>query len=406
MALYNDYDALLERFSIMTESPTANYTAAIEYCTQNTTPELANRLKKEVTSFNNSVIENLIKTYKDLTAKGKDGNEILNNWKQTTPCDIYTKVLQALNLPEPATRPQHADFETLSKYINAGFELYPCTFINGKYLPITLNGKIALYDTDEQKQAKDRHGITDKSLLQELCNQTKTIKDEHGHDHAITLFRIFPIDNRYIVIDIDTHEGHANGLVQWQNYTKSRNLNGYYKDLQQFPCFTESANGGKHLYFKIPYELPQKIKNIATSIEVGTKDHGETAAGSYRNGTKNGYYILHGSLENAPILPLQIYKDMQPEPPRPAIAYNKAPAGTTTAKWNTTADGIIEKARQKHGNEKPHDFAYWICKYFDMANKEGGNYTKNEIENILFSLPEMSKHDRNDTHGVINSFIF
>lgn len=406
MALYNDYDALLERFSIMTESPTANYTAAIEYCTQNTTPELANRLKKEVTSFNNFVIENLIKTYKDLTAKGKDGNKILNNWKQTTPCDIYTKVLQALNLPEPATRPQHADFETLSKYINAGFELYPCTFINGKYLPITLNGKIALYDTDEQKQAKDRHGITDKSLLQELCNQTKTIKDEHGHDHAITLFRIFPIDNRYIVIDIDTHEGHANGLVQWQNYTKSRNLNGYYKDLQQFPCFTESANGGKHLYFKIPYELPQKIKNIATSIEVGTKDHGETAAGSYRNGTKNGYYILHGSLENAPILPLQIYKDMQPEPPRSATTYNKAPAGTTTAKWNTTADGIIEKARQKHGNEKPHDFAYWICKYFDMANKEGGNYTKGEIENILFSLPEMAKHDRNDTHGVINSFNF
>ena len=99
---------------------------------------------------------------------------------------------------------------------------------------------------------------------------------------------------------------------------------------------------------------------------------------------------------------------MQPqtEPPRPATTYNKAPAGTTTAKWNTTADGIIEKARQKHGNEKPHDFAYWICKYFDMANKEGGNYTKGEIENVLFSLPEMAKHDRNDTHGVINSFNF
>ena len=355
MALYTDYESLFERFSIMTESKTANYENALEYCTKNTTPELAARLRNEV--------------------------------------------MQAT---------QHANFETLSKYIDAGFELYPCTLINGKYLPITLNGKIALYDTDEQKQAKNRHGITDKALLQELCNQTKTIKDEHGHDHTITLFRIFPIDNRYIVIDIDTHEGHANGLVQWQNYTKSRNLNGYYKDLQQFPCFTESANGGKHLYFKIPYELPQKIKNIATSIEVGTKDHGETAAGSYRNGTKNGYYVLHGSFENAPILPLQIYKDMQPqaEPPRPAITNNKTPAGTTTAKWNTTADGIIEKARQKHGNEKPHDFAYWICKYFDMANKDGSNYTKDEIENILFSLPEMAKHDRNDTHGVINSFNF
>ena len=155
-------------------------------------------------------------------------------------------------------------------------------------------------------------------------------------------------------------------------------------------------------------DTTQKIKNIATSIEVGTKDHGETAAGSYRNGTKNGYYVLHGSFENAPILPLQIYKDMQPqaEPPRPAITNNKTPAGTTTAKWNTTADGIIEKARQKKKKKKPHDFAYWICKYFDMANKEGGSYTKGEIENILFSLPEMAKHDRNDTHGIINSFSF
>ena len=41
-----------------------------------------------------------------------------------------------------------------------------------------------------------------------------------------------------------------------------------------------------------------------------------------------------------------------------------------------------------------------------MANKEGGSYTKGEIENILFSLPEMAKHDRNDTHGIINSFSF
>lgn len=361
MALYNDYESLFERFSIMTESPTANYTAALEYCCNNTTPELAERLRNET--------------------------------------------MQAAT---PAARPQCADYETLSKYIDCGFELYPCIYSNkyNKYLPITLNGKIALYDTDEQKQAKDRHGITDKTILQALCNQTRTIKDEHGHDHAITLFRIFPLDNKYIVIDIDTHEGHANGLVQWNNYVKQHNLNGYYKDLQQFPCYVESPNGGKHLYFRIPYEQPQKIKNLATSVEISTKDHGETAAGSYRKGTKTNYYILHGSFENAPILPLQIYKDMQPEPPKPAATNYKTPAGTTTAKWNATADGIIEKARQKHGNEKPHDFAYWICKYFDMANKEGRNYSKSEIENVLFSLPEMAKHDRNDTHGVINSFSF
>ena len=270
MAIYNDYDALLERFSIMTESPTANYTAAMQYCCNNTTPELADRLRNEVMQTQNAVIDNCKKTYNKFLQEGKDTKQLLNNWKQNTPCDVYAQLLQALNLPEPATRPQHADFETLAKYIDAGFELYPCIYSSkyNKYLPITLNGKIALYDTDEQKQAKDRHGITDKTVLQALCNQTRTIKDEYGNDHAITLFRIFPIDNRYIVIDIDTHEGHANGLVQWQNYIKQHNLNGYYKDLQQFPCFVESANGGKHLYFKIPYELPQKIKNLVRLILV------------------------------------------------------------------------------------------------------------------------------------------
>ena len=135
MALYNDYDALFERFSIMTESPTANYTAALEYCCNNTTPELAERLRNET--------------------------------------------MQAAQLPETQT----ADFETLSKYIDCGFELYPCVYSNkyNKYLPITLNGKIALYDTDEQKQAKDRHGITDKTILHALCNQTKTTRQQSNY---------------------------------------------------------------------------------------------------------------------------------------------------------------------------------------------------------------------------------
>lgn len=414
MAIINDYNELLKLFSQITATETASFTNALAYCKDKATAEIMDRLTNEVTEHINNVVKNSVDLYNKFLKEGKDAKQIVYNWKPHTPCDIYAKILQALNLPEPATNegPQHADFEQLAQYIDAGFQLFPCIPIktdNGtKYLPITLNGKIALYDTDEQKQAKDRHGITDKELLQELCNKTRTIKDEHGRNHAIELFRVFSLDNRYIVIDIDTHDGKANGLVQWNNYIKRNNLSGYFKDLQNFPCYVESANGGKHLYFKLPYDIPAKIKNIASSVEISTKDHGETAGGSYRKETKNKLYVLHGKLDNAPVLPLCIYKDMQPEPPKPANSFYKRPlqAGNATAKWNTSTNGIVEKARQKHGNEQPHDFAYWICKYFDMANKDGRNYNKSEIETVLFSLPELAQHDRNDTQGVINSFNF
>ena len=72
MAIYNDYDALLERFSIMTESPTANYTAAMQYCCNNTTPELADRLRNEVMQTQNAVIDNCKKTYNKFLQEGKD----------------------------------------------------------------------------------------------------------------------------------------------------------------------------------------------------------------------------------------------------------------------------------------------------------------------------------------------
>jgi len=398
-----DYQELLEYFDIISRTPMSNYRKALQSACNETTPELAARLQKQITEEINIFINDCTAKIKQAKAAGNDIKEILETWRLELPCDIYDDILKAIKSADPAEG--HANFETLSKYIDAGFELYPCVYSKQQknYLHINLNGKFKLYETEEKRQAKDRHGITDKALLQELCNQTKTIKG-----HAITLFRIFPIDNKYIVIDIDTHEGHANGLIQWQDYIKSKNLNtGYYKDLQQFPCYTESANGGKHLYFKIPYDIPPKIINLASSVEVCTKDHPETAAGSFRTGTKNKYYVLHGSFENAPILPMQIYKDIQPKPEPPAMPIKQInKAAGTKAKWNTTSDGIIEKARQKHGNETPHNFAYWTCKYFNKANQEGGNFSKAEIESVVFALPELARHDRNDTRGVINSFNF
>jgi len=415
MALYNDYESLFERFSIMTIDGKVQFDRALQYCIDNATPQLAEQFKHDVLQNKESSIKLMCESYVKLTKEGHDGNTLLNNWKKNTPSYIYNDFLKALNLHEPSTTLAEgkADFETLEKYINAGFALFPCIYNPkaNKYLPITLNGKIALYDTDEQKQAKERHGITDKDTLQALCNQSKTIVDEYNREHKIELFRIFPLDNKYIVIDIDTHDGKANGLVQWNNYIKQKHLenNPIYNNPANFPCYVESANGGLHLYFKMQYELPSKIKDIASSVEVCTKDHGETCAGSYRQGTKNNHYILHGSFENAPYLPKCIYDDIQQPLPQPAInnqfntSYNK---GTGT-KWNQSLEGIIEKARQKNG-EGNHNLISLICHYAKKANEQDGtHYTKNEILNALFTLPEVIDHenkDKGDTQGVINSY--
>ena len=65
MAIYTTYDDILERFCFMTKQPTARHDIALNYCISNATPEIGERLKEEVTAFDNSVIENAIKAYKE-----------------------------------------------------------------------------------------------------------------------------------------------------------------------------------------------------------------------------------------------------------------------------------------------------------------------------------------------------
>lgn len=371
---YTDFYELLERFSIMTIDGGQSDIEAMNYCREHTTPELA--------------------------------------------AELEARFIKRPNME--ASAPKNADFETLAKYINAGFEVYPCLYSqkDNCYIHAYYKGGVlhyGLYETPEQKEAKERHGITDPETLKTLC--TETIKDEYGRQQKTTLFRIYPTDNNFIVIDIDTHEGKANGLVQWHNYLKKNALDGnkQFSDLANFPCYTESANGGKHLYFKYPYDYRGKIKKLASSVEISDFNHTETAAGSYREGTKNGFYILHGEFKNAPLLPLCIYNDMKDEPPAPATKQFRGnfqrQDGNPAPIWNQTLEGIAEKARAKatSGN---HDFINWFCVYAEKANADTDrptNYTKSEIESFLFSLPEVIDHEtrkKGDTQSCINSHHF
>lgn len=388
---YTDFDDIFERFAIMTIDGGQTDKEAYNYCKEHTTPELAEKLQEW----------------------------IKNNPIQQEVPDCYAKNKE-LEASQRNAEKNNADFETLAKYINAGFEIYPCLYSqkNNCYVHTYYRDDVlhyGLYETEQQKETKERHGITDLETLKTLC--TKTIKDEYGRQQKTTLFRIFPTDNKYIVIDIDTHKDKANGLMQWYYYIKKNGLDcvEHFNDLTKFPCYTESANGGKHLYFKFPYTIPNKIKNLASSVEVSGRNHPETAAGSFRTGTKNGFYTLHGDFKNAPLLPFRIYDDIKDEPPEPEtrrVRGNwKQAQYNNSALWNQTLEGIANKARQRN-TQGNHNFIDLFCKYAEKANADTENqtnYTKSEIESFLFSLPEVIEHerkDKGDTQSCINSHHF
>ena len=372
--LYTNLDDLLERFSIMTVDGHISDKEALDYCTHHASPNLAKALKARFSKHTQPNIE----------------------------------------------APHYADFGTLAKYIKAGFEVYPCLYSHkgNCYKHVFYQDGVlfyGLYQTPEQRAKGERHGITNIDLLYSLC--TNSIPDQYGQAKQVTLFRIYPTDNNYIVIDIDTHAGKANGLIQWQNYLQKNALAGnkQLSNLENFPCYTESANGGKHLYFKYPYEYKGKIKNLASSVEISGFNHTETAGGSYREGSKNGFYILHGDFENAPVLPLCIYKDMKDEPQSPTYQSNhvnfQREKSTKAPQWNQTLEGIADKARSK-ATQGNHDFINWFCVFAKRANADPQhptNYTKSDIESFLFSLPEIRDHEtrkRGDTQSCINSHNF
>lgn len=310
--------------------------------------------------------------------------------------------------------PLHADIETLSKYIKAGFQLYPCVEMNGKYIPIQLNGEYGLKVDNKRVE-----GIKDLETIQALASHKKAIVDKKGYKHFIDYFRVFPLDNNFIGIDIDVHEGKGNGLEEWYNYIKTMHLDNaeYLKDLSKFPCYVETANGGLHLYFACFYTLPETIKNLTDNVEITYKEKGLATGGSYRSNSKNKFYVLHGDFKDAPLLPKQIFEDMQkresergkaPSPIKSKKAiYKPSTTQYGATKWNKSLEGIATLARKKNTG-KNHDLIYWICKYASEANKAGETaYSKTEIETFLFSLPEVIEHERKDTgdtKGVINSF--
>lgn len=276
MAIYNDYETLLERYSIMTESPAADHAAALKHCTQNTTPELAARLRNEI--------------------------------------------LQPAGLPNAAAQTQHADFETLSKYIDAGLGVYPCIYENGNPSPIC-----KIKDTNDAIIEKNR--ITDKDRLKNFIEGGGHCYTADGkkwnNQRQIEMFAIYPNQYNLFCIDIDAktkqdgtkHGTGTNGINEFLNIIQHADLTETQKKMFEnfpfnFPCYVSTPSGGIHLYFKIT-SLPahwQQYGNVIiynglnTNIECKYNKQ-ITIAGSIKNGKR---YELHGNFENIPFIPTDL----------------------------------------------------------------------------------------------------
>ena len=109
-------------------------------------------------------------------------------------------------------------------------------------------------------------------------------------------FKAF-INGRFLAVDIDRKPGKADGLETFYRLFPRETLPAELQELPgSFPCYVQTPSGGFHLYFR--YEGPElKLRELVPGVEI--KEWQITCPGSRR---KNGDYVLHGKLSNAPPL--------------------------------------------------------------------------------------------------------
>jgi hypothetical protein len=119
------------------------------------------------------------------------------------------------------------------------------------------------------------------------------------------------IRGRFLVLDIDrNHQNGGDGLVSLYRHLESIGkpralLPAFMRDIEQgrFPFYTQTPSGGLHLYFK--YAGRYVTGHLAPDVELKNLQ--------VSMGWKEGKsYILHGSIEDAPLLPAFILEKITP----------------------------------------------------------------------------------------------
>lgn len=341
--LYTDMDTLIERYAIMTTDGKLTDGAALKECTAHTTPELAAALTKHITA-------------------GRD---------------------------------------FLTEYIDNKNVLIPCKEIGDRVQPC-----VKVYDDNHTPIA---------------ANHIKTTTElKAWKDKGIMIFALYPCFNNLLILDLDGADGHSNkvdGITNFKHLISTTPLNNTLKAYcanfpYNFPCYVETPHGGIHLYFNAKYITDsikkvfdtQRLNPLNIEIKYNTQ---VTAAGSIRGGKQ---YILRGALQNAPKATFDLLDALTKAQPKPQTytaqretykSYNKPYTKKSggRAKWNATAEGVIEWAERNYSNLNPHDFVYKTAILFERAGYDKATATA-YIERTRI---HQTRKDTADTYTAINS---
>jgi hypothetical protein len=188
--------------------------------------------------------------------------------------------------PQPRTEfPKYDELDALREYLQAGIKLI------GAY-----DSGAAIAKGDEY----DKAFTCDMGVIENLWEG----KDTRTNGQKIRRYYFKPKDSGLVCLDIDC-KNEKNGLREFYDcFCKTvgkpkEMLPIILQDLpNKFPCWTETPNGGYHLYFKYNDEVKAARLPNAPSVEV--KFLQLTAAGSFKEGKP---YVLHGDISEAPLLP-------------------------------------------------------------------------------------------------------
>jgi hypothetical protein len=119
------------------------------------------------------------------------------------------------------------------------------------------------------------------------------------------------IRGRFLVLDIDrNHQNGGDGLENLYRHLESIGkpralLPAFMRDIDQgrFPFYTQTPSGGLHLYFR--YNGRYVTGSLAPDVEVKNL---QVSAG-WKAGKP---YILHGEIENAPLVPAFMLENIMP----------------------------------------------------------------------------------------------
>lgn len=302
-----------------------------------------------------------------------------------------------VNPPAPHDDNGKPDFDTLAKYLDFGFALTPHNGHIGTYK----NKKMGQFIPKDPRTGKTAEPITTKEDLAYWVNEYTTWGGKHW-----VIFTFTPADMGMLALDIDFHEGKENGFKNLTDFL----INHPELSRADFdtPVYTESASGGKHLYFRTNRTADTKYKitleNCAIDIKggaigeskgMGREGHNLTAAGSVKNGN---LYVLHGNLIDAPLLSEKLCPFLIAPKPRTIV---------TPRPPHFTNNPRTYNHNQGHGwhNQRHNQRQNWHYKTLDEirdwagANTTGHNYNQKQFAYRVGLYCALLQHEGKDTTG-------